>query len=905
MTNTMVPVLPEDARTGTTIPGAIARRKLLFAVVAIGVTALGVLGGLVMPEKYRAVATAAADIPGKDLLIPAAGDRFVNEQVGLFAIAEVQGRVAQRANDELAAMERIARGGVLLVGSGEAVRLGADGSATAVSPGTGLLVSADGSIAVADGTVQRVRSDGLVLTPAGSPAVDAAGRPVQVSPRGQVIVRWDGTIVVAEPGITPKVVSPFGSVITPSMPAIATAPGAASAGAVIARDAYAPLGSIANVAASQSGRLMITSVGHTVSLVPGARAALLDASNVEVRMSSTVDPVGRGARVILLSRGGDAIAIGTDALGARRITTVSSGAIVLTDEASRVLDATPGAFYRSVTDGAPTPVPFTSDLVGNVLTVTARTNTRLIEFSYADADGTRAMVAANAALHTYRELLRETALTARTSTLNTADDVVAQVSQNLEDVESKLAAVRYASPSRSALAATYDQLLAELIRTGSAATAGPLAPSTTVVPLGTTFTVLPGASVIDRLRAVIEQLNAIEAVENSDNDRPGVAEYIGERDRLRQRLLNLLAERDRVALAQPASGTVITYAAEAVSPEATRGLGPVRTGILSALLGLLLAAAIVYVLENRRPRISGTPDVDGILRVPLLAEVPDHAAERIDHPLPVVAAPASLSAESYRFAAAALGIVCDERGYRRIGIVSAAAGDGKTTVAANLVLALAQGHDRVLAIDADLEGQTLTHELVTAAGGADTWVGLADVLEAEARIGDAIVELTIADHRVNLLPGGSRVGRARAAFGGETARRAFDDVGRRFDITIVDLPALLNLAYAARVIRDLDAVVVVVPQRGLRRDLDELAQRLSFIGIPVIGYVLTRGPLRTDRTPSVPAELYGGASVRRADTIPVAHRDRDTASEGDVRESARDDGRDGATPTARGDRGRT
>jgi len=56
----------------------------------------------------------------------------------------------------------------------------------------------------------------------------------------------------------------------------------------------------------------------------------------------------------------------------------------------------------------------------------------------------------------------------------------------------------------------------------------------------------------------------------------------------------------------------------------------------------------------------------------------------------------------------------------------------------------------------------------------------------------------------------------------------------------------------ARVIRDLDAVVVVVPQRGLRRDLDELAQRLSFIGIPVLGYVLTRGPLRTDRTPSAP-----------------------------------------------------
>jgi Mrp family chromosome partitioning ATPase len=366
---------------------------------------------------------------------------------------------------------------------------------------------------------------------------------------------------------------------------------------------------------------------------------------------------------------------------------------------------------------------------------------------------------------------------------------------------------------------------------------------------------------IDELVAdVSEELRTVEiGIAQSATTTPtpagnaAAADLANQRDQLRQRLQTLLTDRDQALTAPSTEPPTFAFVSEATRVTTDHGLGPVRLGIVGAFLGLTFGAIVVFALERRRPRVSSAQEVEAILGVPLLAEVPDHRHEHLTGPLPVSEAPTTHAAEAYRFAAAALGIAREERSYRRVGIVSAGVGEGKTTVAANVALALSQGDQTVVAVDADLEGQVLSFLYLRAAARSDHWQGIADVLTGECTLADALCAIELPPHHVDLLSGGSGAGRARSLVGTDAARSLFDDVARRFDIAIVDLPPLLSLAYVARVIRDLDAVVVVLSHRSSRRDLEELADRLRFIGVPVAGYVLCRAPLRAERTASVSA----------------------------------------------------
>jgi hypothetical protein len=78
---------------------------------------------------------------------------------------------------------------------------------------------------------------------------------------------------------------------------------------------------------------------------------------------------------------------------------------------------------------------------------------------------------------------------------------------------------------------------------------------------------------------------------------------------------------------------------------------------------------------------------------------------------------------------------------------------------------------------------------------------------------------------------------------------------------------VLNVAYSAKALHRLDGALVVVPL-GLRSgELRELSHRLRLIGTPVIGFVMTRVPLRAERTASLAAlhhDLGGRPTDRRS-----------------------------------------
>ena len=177
--------------------------------------------------------------------------------------------------------------------------------------------------------------------------------------------------------------------------------------------------------------------------------------------------------------------------------------------------------------------------------------------------------------------------------------------------------------------------------------------------------------------------------------------------------------------------------------------------------------------------------------------------------LVLLAAPRSPAAEAYRSLAAAIQFAAPEGRVQVVGVTSAEAGEGKSTAAANLALALAEGGRQVIIIDADLR-RPVQHTLF----GIERTDGLANLLRTDAG------PLSLIDTGVpgiTLLPAGPLPGNPLEALASSRFDEVLAQARTRADFVIVDTAPAGALADAA-VCEFLPGAVAAHPMG------DELAQ---------------------------------------------------------------------------------
>ena len=120
---------------------------------------------------------------------------------------------------------------------------------------------------------------------------------------------------------------------------------------------------------------------------------------------------------------------------------------------------------------------------------------------------------------------------------------------------------------------------------------------------------------------------------------------------------------------------------------------------LAAVLGAFVGLIAAFVRERMDDRLRGRDDLE---------EVDPRAGHHDDPGGPVVAGPAtsaflvtlqaprSPAAEAYRTLRTSILVAAADHGYKTLMVVSAIAGEGKTTTAANLAVVLAQADKRVV-----------------------------------------------------------------------------------------------------------------------------------------------------------------------------------------------------------------
>lgn len=174
---------------------------------------------------------------------------------------------------------------------------------------------------------------------------------------------------------------------------------------------------------------------------------------------------------------------------------------------------------------------------------------------------------------------------------------------------------------------------------------------------------------------------------------------------------------------------------------------------------------------------------------------------------------------------------------RRIGLMSAVGGEGKTTIAAALAFVLAEDtSDRVLLVDADLR-----HREVELALGLPAASGLTEWLKQPS---PEVIVRRVSPQGPFVLNAGRPFARPWELITSPHLATLLDAAGQQFRYVVTDCPAEGPVADASRIQEHLDGLLLVVRSRLAPRDaIQSTAERLEedkILGVVFNGEVHAR-----------------------------------------------------------------
>lgn len=265
---------------------------------------------------------------------------------------------------------------------------------------------------------------------------------------------------------------------------------------------------------------------------------------------------------------------------------------------------------------------------------------------------------------------------------------------------------------------------------------------------------------------------------------------------------------------------------------------PARNIAIGVIVGLLLGLGLAFLRDRLDRRLKNEDQIGAIMPgVPLIGLVPEPRRGKASR---------LMTAEGFHTLQANLALLARERPLKTLLVTSAHPGEGKSTVAINLALAMIEKGQTPLVVDADLRRPALSERVK-----ADRRVGVSSILAGEGALDTSVQELPVEASRNGNGPGIAIDGEVRLVGAGPTppnvqlllsdrSLEGLHEASRASgEVVIFDGPPVGNFSDMLPLAREVDGVIVTVRLYHSRRDqLKRFAAQLANASIEPLGIVV-------------------------------------------------------------------
>lgn len=297
--------------------------------------------------------------------------------------------------------------------------------------------------------------------------------------------------------------------------------------------------------------------------------------------------------------------------------------------------------------------------------------------------------------------------------------------------------------------------------------------------------------------------------------------------------LNEQLDRLKLAQALQTGGAELVQPADVPSspssPKTTRNV------LLGIVLGALLGFGLAALLDRIDRRVRTTDELESLYGVPILARIP--RSQRLSRRSPEAIGPQTQEGEAFRVLRTNLRYFSVDDRLRSILITSPEAGDGKSTVARTLAMTMAEMGDDVLLVEGDLRKGG---ELRGVTGGPAS--GLSNVL-AGTPYEKVLIDVDAPgggphSRTLTVLPSGPIPPNPSELLDSAQMRDLLIKLQERFDVVVIDSPALGAVSDALALVAEVSAVVIVGGLGKTTRDAGrELCKQFALLGRKPIGVI--------------------------------------------------------------------
>ncbi len=350
------------------------------------------------------------------------------------------------------------------------------------------------------------------------------------------------------------------------------------------------------------------------------------------------------------------------------------------------------------------------------------------------------------------------------------------------------------------------------------------------------------ASSKENLLKQLKQLEADMASAQAALDKSRAASNATEMTRLetslsqaRSSYSNLLKSYEDIRIAEAKAIDTVMIAEPAEVPSRPVRPNVLLNTLLAAIVGAMLATGVAFLIEYLDDSIHSPEEAGTTLQLPTLGTI--IRTQVVDPPdrLMVQKAPRSPMAESYRVLRTNIQFSNVDQPAKVILVTSANPLEGKSTTAANLAAAMAQGGLSVALVDADMRRPSL-HQIFEVPNDC----GLTNaLLQDEITLNGALSTTKVENLR--LMTTGPLPPNPSELLGSQRMQRLLATLREQFDAVIIDSPPVLAVADPAVLAPQTDGVVLVVGAGETRRDAAKRAvSNLTQVGARFLGVTLNK-----------------------------------------------------------------